>query len=201
MDPPTSPTKDFVDAVKRTWSPARPTVNTALLSPTSSSATPIERSPLPTSVTNSSASSPWLQQMSLGSGQPQSLPYSLHNPHHLSNARLQTSASHDALSSLGSSSNHNNGNEWSNVFSSPLDPSTFAALAATGMLGPPTPGVSSSMPSRSFRSPSDLNMTPARTPQASTFFKQPFAYRLNFWSLTGTLSYAFIICEHSLRQA
>ncbi|KAK7692616.1 hypothetical protein QCA50_004248 [Cerrena zonata] len=189
MDPPASPTKDFVDAAKRTWSPTRPTVNTALLSPTSSSATPLERSPLPTSVTNSSASSPWLQQMSLGSGQPQSLPYSLHNPHHLSNARLQTSASHDALSSLGSSSNNNNSNEWPNVFSAPLDPSTFAALAASGMLGP-TPGVSSSMPSRSFRSPPDLNMTSARTPQGRSHMHTssasiPFGKRVNDHHVRG----------------
>lgn len=37
---------------------------------------------------------------------------------------------------------HDNG--WNNVFSSPLDPDTFAALAASGMLPPPPPSHQSS---------------------------------------------------------
>ncbi|CAL1707114.1 unnamed protein product [Somion occarium] len=96
-----------------------------------------------------------------GGGQPQSLPYSLHNPSPHPNSRLPTSASHDSLSSLPN-------NIWSNVFSAPLDPSTFAALAASGMIGPPTPGASS-VPSRSFRSPADLTPNaPSRSTQSAS---------------------------------
>ncbi|KAI0081911.1 hypothetical protein K474DRAFT_1612431 [Panus rudis PR-1116 ss-1] len=147
MEPPLTSTKDFADSGKRTWSPNRPSVNTSILSQTAPSTTSHERSPHPSSVSNSTSTSPWLQQMSLtSSGQPQSLPYPIPN----SSAYPRPSES----TNLSSSST----NDWSNMFSVPLDPSTFAALAASGMIGPPTPGVSSSVPSRTFRSPADLGL-------------------------------------------
>ncbi|TCD67442.1 hypothetical protein EIP91_012359 [Steccherinum ochraceum] len=118
----------------------------------SSSTTPLERSPHPSSVSNSTASSPWLQQLSLSNaGQPQSLPYTMQSSLS-SGSRLNDGSSHNgALPS----------NDWSNVFSSPLDPSTFAALAASGVLGPPTPGIPSSLPTaRVPRPPAEFGMNP-----------------------------------------
>ncbi|KAH8083769.1 hypothetical protein BXZ70DRAFT_958063 [Cristinia sonorae] len=145
MEPPITSTRGFADISKRSWSPSgRPTVNTTMLAQASTSTTPLERSPHPSSVSNSTASSPWLQQLSLAnSGQPQSLPYSMQQP---------SLASGPRLNDVGNSGSNG---DWSSVFSSPLDPSTFAALAASGMLGPPTPGIPASLPGRSVRPPSE----------------------------------------------
>lgn len=54
------------------------------------------------------------------------------------------SLSHNSVSAF-----HNS--EWSNVFSSPLDPDTFAALAASGMLPPPQLHQPSSLPPEMVR--------------------------------------------------
>ncbi|KAJ3474517.1 hypothetical protein NLI96_g12413 [Meripilus lineatus] len=150
METPTPNQRGFPDANKRPWSPPdRPTVNTNTTVPpphSNSSSTPLEHSPHLSSVSNSNATSPWLQGMSLASSsQSQPLPFPLQdNP----------ARSHD-LSSRGIASLSNT--DWSAVFSSPLDPSTFAALAASGMIGPAQPTVPSSLPIRSLRSPPDLN--------------------------------------------
>ncbi|KAI0695521.1 hypothetical protein BC835DRAFT_943552 [Cytidiella melzeri] len=106
----------------------------------SSISTQAEPSPHPSSVSNSSHSSPWLQQMAL-SGQPPFQTPPLPTAPELAS---QTNSPMPPPS------------EWNNVFSAPLDPTTFAALAASGVLGPPTPTLSSNIPSRNMRSPAEF---------------------------------------------
>ncbi|KZT10615.1 uncharacterized protein LAESUDRAFT_720962 [Laetiporus sulphureus 93-53] len=72
----------------------------------------------------------------------------------------EPSGQHGNLSSLPS-------HEWGNMFSSPLDPSTFAALAASGILVPPSAGVPSSMSTRSARSSHDFTAS-HRVPPLNT---------------------------------
>ena len=48
-------------------------------------------------------------------------------------------------------------NDWNSLFSAPLDPTMFAALAASGVLGPAAPGIASSLPPRSVRSPAEFS--------------------------------------------
>lgn len=157
MEPPITSARGFSDISKRSWSPSgRPTVNTSVLGQASSSTTPLERSPHLSSVSNSSASSPWMQHLSLGNaGQPQSLPFTVQSSH------SSGPRPHDSVQQSG---------DWSNVFSAPLDPSTFAALAASGMLGPPTPGIPSSLPGRSVRPPNDFpSNSRAHAPQSKDY--------------------------------
>ncbi|OCH95101.1 hypothetical protein OBBRIDRAFT_810024 [Obba rivulosa] len=138
MELQTSSLRGFNDGNQRPWSPpGRPTVNTSGLARTTASSTPLELSPHLSSVSNSVTSSPWPQQLSLTNcGPSQSLPF-----------MLQQSASQpsDSLGQHGLGS-PTSGNEWGNMFSSPLDPSTFQALAASGVI-PPSAGVPSSLPS------------------------------------------------------
>lgn len=150
MEPSTSSTRAFVDTASRTWSPpGRPTVNTSAVSHNSSTSTPVDRSPHPSSVSNSSHSSPWLQQMALSTAS-QSQPGTFHTPSPLSSARRAADLSNQQNSHPSLPQN------WSNVFSSPLDPSTFAALAASGVLGLPAPTVPPSLPSRAMPSQAEL---------------------------------------------
>ncbi|KAF4567451.1 hypothetical protein EYR40_006454 [Pleurotus pulmonarius] len=51
--------------------------------------------------------------------------------------------------------------DWGNIFSSPLNPTVFAALAANGVLGPISPGAPSSLPANSFHN----NYQPGHRPQ------------------------------------
>lgn len=139
-----SSSKPFAEPLSRAWTPPdRPTLNINALGRPSTTSTPAEQSPHLSSLPNSSHSSPWLQQMALG-GQPQSLPY--HTTPPLSTAPELTSQTNSPIAP----------SEWSNVFSAPLDPSTFAALAASGVLGPATPGIPSSLPARNMRSPAEF---------------------------------------------
>ncbi|KAL6310459.1 hypothetical protein BKA93DRAFT_820881 [Sparassis latifolia] len=154
MEPPSSSTRGFGDGIKRPWSPpGRPTVTTSGLSQLTAS-TPLDLSPHPSSVSNSTHSSPWIQEISLNaSAHPQSLPYMLQHQvppmPHPGDAPGQHAPVSSSLPS----------NEWGNVFSSPLDPTTFAALAASGVLGPPT-----SNSSRSNRLPHDMSINPRVQP-------------------------------------
>lgn len=135
-------------------------MNTSLSPLSVSSHSALELSPRSSSsVSNSSHSSPWLQQIPLSNPAPSSymLQHSVPPPPHTGD----TSGQHGPVSSLPS-------NEWGNVFSSPLDPSTFAALAASGVLGPPTSGVPSSLPARSTRSPHDYPINPRVPPPLNT---------------------------------
>ncbi|KAI0341993.1 hypothetical protein BDW22DRAFT_1429505 [Trametopsis cervina] len=148
MEPSVSSSKGFTEPLPRVWTPDRPTLNTTSLGRASSTSTPAERSPHLSSVSNSSHSSPWLQQMALSS-QPQSLPYHTTSPPMTVAPELASQANSPIPPT-----------EWNNVFSAPLDPSTFAALAASGVLGPATPGIPSSLPARTMRSPGEFPQTP-----------------------------------------
>ncbi|KIP11611.1 hypothetical protein PHLGIDRAFT_83279 [Phlebiopsis gigantea 11061_1 CR5-6] len=158
MEPSTSSTRGFVEPASRAWSPpGRPTVNTSALAHTSSASTPVEPSPHPSSVSARSPS--WSQQMDV-STPGQSHPSTYHAPSPLSSMR--PADAHNQRPSLQNT-------EWTNVFSAPLDPTTFAALAASGVLGPPTPSVPSSLPSRAMRSPAEM-MSAHRPPGYSKEF-------------------------------
>ncbi|KAI0769773.1 hypothetical protein BD413DRAFT_604874 [Trametes elegans] len=158
MELPPGAATGFTDTPKQqAWSssaPGRPTINTSALPPSGSSSTPLDLSPPPSSVSHSSHSSPWAQNIPLApSGQSQSTNYMLQHPvppmpHH-----------GDAQSQFGTPSSLPN-NEWSNMFSGPLDPSTFQALAASGVLGPPVGGVPTSMPARSNHGLPDFGVNP-----------------------------------------
>lgn len=155
MDPQPSSSIAIGDRIKRSWSPpGRPTVNTASLAQATSSLTPLEASPHPSSVSGSSHSSPWLQQAPLTTST-QPVPFTM--------LQHPTPAAHADLTGQHAVSSSFPGNEWGNVFSSPLDPSTFAALAASGVLGPPNAGLPASISNRSHRSPHDIppNMRPS----------------------------------------
>ncbi|TFK53595.1 hypothetical protein OE88DRAFT_1262860 [Heliocybe sulcata] len=125
------------DDNKLPWSTAaRPTVNTAVPSQPSSS-TPVEASPQSASI--SATSSPWSQSAPLSSSSSQ--------PNFMYRTTSPTQSNATNMSSLSNP-------EWSSLFSQPLNPSVFAALAANGVLGPPqSPGGDpSSAPSAAHRS-------------------------------------------------
>ncbi|KAH9946988.1 hypothetical protein B0H21DRAFT_822341 [Amylocystis lapponica] len=150
MELPTSSLRGYSEVTKRPWSPpGRPTVNTSGLPHSSTS---LELSPHLSSVSNSSHSSPWVQQTPLSTSQPHPHPYMLQHP-------IQPSHPGDSSGQHGAASTMPN-HDWGNVFSAPLHPSTFAALAASGVLGPPSAGVPSSLPNRSNRSPHDYSINP-----------------------------------------
>ncbi|KAI1794173.1 hypothetical protein LXA43DRAFT_971422 [Ganoderma leucocontextum] len=54
--------------------------------------------------------------------------------------------------------------DWENMFSAPLDPSTFQRLAAQGFIGPPTAGVPSSLPAASNHTPHDFGVNTRTQP-------------------------------------
>lgn len=153
MDPQSSSSVAIGERVRRSWSPpGRPTINTT--TSLTHTATPLETSPHPSSVSGLSHSSPSLKQSPLiPSAQPKLVPFMLQHPTPAAHADL--AAQHAVSSSFPT-------NEWGNVFSAPLDPSTFAALAASGVLGPPSTG-RTSISNRSHRTPHDIppNMRPA----------------------------------------
>ncbi|KAI8972224.1 hypothetical protein BD414DRAFT_518040 [Trametes punicea] len=140
---------------QQAWSssgPGRPTINTSVLPPSGPSSTPLDVSPPTSSISQSSHSSPWVQQIPLApSGQSQSANFMLQHS-------VPPMSHHgDSQSQLGAPSSLSN-NDWNNLFSTPLDPSTFQALVASGVLGPPTGGVPSSMPGRSNHSLHDFGI-------------------------------------------
>ncbi|KAI0821612.1 hypothetical protein BC628DRAFT_1329136 [Trametes gibbosa] len=136
----------------------RPTINTSALQHSGPPSASLDISPPPSSVSHSSHSSPWATHIPLAtSGQSQSANFMLQHPvppmpHH-----------GDSQSQLGAPSSLPN-NEWNNMFSSPLDPSTFQVLAASGVLGPPGGGVPSSLPGRSNHSLHDFGVNSRAQP-------------------------------------
>ncbi|TFK89121.1 hypothetical protein K466DRAFT_645137 [Polyporus arcularius HHB13444] len=157
MELPPGAARAITDAHKQAWSSSgRPTVNTSALPPPGPSSTPHNQSPPLSSVSQSTSSSPWSPHLPLAaSAQPQSNPFMLQHP--------VPPMSHDVPSQVGSSSPLGN-NEWGHLFSSPLDPSTFQVLAASGVLGPPTGGVPSSLPARSNHTPHEFGVNPRTQP-------------------------------------
>ncbi|KII92376.1 hypothetical protein PLICRDRAFT_172475 [Plicaturopsis crispa FD-325 SS-3] len=127
--------------ISQPWSPPdRPTVNTSV-SRTGIS-TPSERSPRVASVSNSSQSSPWSRNTPLSSSAyPNHHPYMLQQPQRSSGLQADNSEQSSDIPPFPN-------NEWSNIFSAPLNPTVFAALAANGVLGPP--GTPPTLPSNNF---------------------------------------------------
>lgn len=144
MGPSTSSDGGYIDGNHHSlpWSPPmRPTVNTSFSnSAFSTSSDPSSHpSSLPpiSSLPPSSIDSPW------SSNPPASSPNQVHDGLHM----LSHSSSYgDELDQL----HHPVSNDWNNIFSSPLNPSVFAVLAANGVLGS-AQGPSDISPS-SFRS-------------------------------------------------
>ncbi|PCH43863.1 hypothetical protein WOLCODRAFT_122770 [Wolfiporia cocos MD-104 SS10] len=149
MELPTSSLRGYNESTSRPWSPERPLVNTSAIR------SPPELSPRSPPL-SASHNSPWLQDLS--SSHSQSAPFMLQHSVPPAPHPGDTSGQHGSVSSLPS-------HEWGNVFSSPLDPSTFAALAASGVI--PGGGVPSSLPARTNRSPHDFSMNP-RVPPLNT---------------------------------
>ncbi|KAI0693997.1 hypothetical protein C8T65DRAFT_833556 [Cerioporus squamosus] len=159
MELPPGAVRGITDAHKQAWSSSgRPTVNTSALPPPGPSSTPHNQSPPLSSVSQSTSSSPWAPHLPLAaSAQPQSNSFMLQHP-------VPPMSHHgDVPTQVGSSSSLGN-NEWGHLFSSPLDPSTFQVLAASGVLGPPTAGVPSSLPARSNHTPHDFGVNPRTQP-------------------------------------
>ncbi|KAI0743591.1 hypothetical protein C8Q80DRAFT_1345613 [Daedaleopsis nitida] len=159
MELPPGAARGITDARKQAWSSSRrPTVNTSALPSSGPSSTPLNQSPLLSSVSQSSQSSPWAPHVPLGtSAQSHSTPFMLQHP-------VPPMSHHgEGPSQLASSSSLANA-EWGSMFSAPLDPSTFQALAASGVLGPPVAGVPSSLPSRSNHAPLDFGVNPRTQP-------------------------------------
>ncbi|KAI0630208.1 hypothetical protein C8Q77DRAFT_1136925 [Trametes polyzona] len=165
MELPPGAARAFADTSKQhAWpspGPGRPTINTSALSPPGPSSANLDTSPPLSAVSHSSHSSPWAHQAPLSpSGQSQSANFMLQHsippmPHH-----------GDSQSQLGAPSSLP-GNDWNNMFSAPLDPSTFQVLAASGVLGPPVGGVPSSLPGRSNHSLHDFGVNSRATPLGS----------------------------------
>ncbi|THV05070.1 hypothetical protein K435DRAFT_850274 [Dendrothele bispora CBS 962.96] len=133
MDPSSSSHRTYIDSNK-SWSPAhRPSVNTSSL-PTQSSDL---SSPHPSSIPPSAHASPWSANIPLTPAP--SSPIFMMNQNSQSSTRSPDQS--NPVQSLGQ--------DWANIFANPLDPSTFATLAANGVLGP-MPGHSSSLPASSF---------------------------------------------------
>lgn len=156
MELPPGAARAFTESSKQQAWPSsgsgRPTINTSALPPSGPSSASLDLSPPPSSVSHSSHSSPWARQIPLAtSGQSPSANYMLQHP-------LQPMPHHpDSQTQLGSPSSLPS-NDWNNMFSAPLDPSTFQALAASGVLGPPTGGVPTSLPGRSNHSLHDFGV-------------------------------------------
>ncbi|TFK74046.1 hypothetical protein BDN72DRAFT_956115 [Pluteus cervinus] len=134
MQPPASTVRGYMESsVSKSWSPnLRPNLNTSL----SSHPSPSDQSTHQSSLPPSSASSPWSQHASLSSNRS-----SAHFP--------MTPQLHDPPSELSHMIQTYSEEDWGNIFSAPLNPAVFAALAANGVLGPMTQdqlATSSSLP-------------------------------------------------------
>ncbi|KAI0087981.1 hypothetical protein BDY19DRAFT_202927 [Irpex rosettiformis] len=137
--------KGLTEPLSRTNTPPeRPTLNTSVLGRPSSTSTPAEHSPHLSAVSSSSHPSPWLQHMALNA---QSQPLSFQHASPQSTAQDSASQTNSPVPP----------NDWNSLFSAPLDPTMFAALAASGVLGPATPGIPSSLPPRNLRSPVEIS--------------------------------------------
>lgn len=149
------------------WSPSpRPTVNTSFQNLTGLS-TPSELSPHTGSMPTSSQSSPWSQNAALASGQP---------PHYLmSHSRSAIHPDPSDPSNIQPFSN----NEWSHLFSAPLNPTVFAALAANGVLGSMAPGTPSSLPASSYHghyNPNVMGQSESSHRSAGSWSQAPSSY-------------------------
>ncbi|KXN90626.1 Nitrogen regulatory protein NUT1 [Leucoagaricus sp. SymC.cos] len=144
MERPSPTNRGHSDLPSSGWSSARPTVNTSSLAIHPGVSSPSEHSPHPSSIPPSSASSPWSQAASLSA---------THSPSQfLPLTSASRTASTDALSSHANLQQFNN-TDWASIFSAPLNPTVFAALAANGVLGqlpPLSQGTPSSVPSSAF---------------------------------------------------
>lgn len=143
----------------KVWSSSsRPTVNTSASPASGSSSTPLNLSPPPSSVPHSAHSSPWTLDIPLGASvQAQSASFMLQQP------VSPTSHQPDIPTQFASQSSTVDA-EWGNMFSNPLDPSTFHKLAAQGVFGPPPAGVPSSLSSRSNHTPHDFGVNTRAQP-------------------------------------
>ncbi|CCM05710.1 uncharacterized protein FIBRA_07942 [Fibroporia radiculosa] len=170
MELPTSSVRGYNEAITRPWSPVAQSASGTVLNRSASSSTTLDLSPHPSSLPSSAHSSPWPAQPPLTiPGSSPSAPFMLqHSVPSAAPHPGDTSAQHSSISSLPNQ-------EWGNVFSSPLDPATFAALAASGVLGPPTGGVPSSMPARYSRSSPQFSMNPRITPLNTKDIGRPSA--------------------------
>lgn len=145
MERPSASNRGLSDAPASAWTSAKPTLNTSPLTTHQNISSPSELSPHPSSVPPSSASSPWSQAASLSA---------THSPSQfLPHNSASRTTSTDTLDSTVGIQQINN-TDWASIFSSPLNPSVFAALAANGVLGhlPPLSqgGTPSSLPSSAF---------------------------------------------------
>ncbi|KDQ57605.1 hypothetical protein JAAARDRAFT_78710 [Jaapia argillacea MUCL 33604] len=145
------------------WSPSlRPTVNTSIPSASSS----VAHSPQSSSLSASATSSPWSPHAVLPSNQPQPMGYTYPQP--------RTTPPGNPPAQSNNVPSFSNNNEWSHLFSQPLNPSMFAALAANGVLGPMvSPGNPSSLPANAFRSPPYSSAHSRMNPHAMEGFGAP----------------------------
>lgn len=129
------------------WTSLRPTLNTSPLSTHQTVSSPSDLSPHPSSIPPSSTSSPWSQAASLSA---------THSPSHF--LPLTSTSRTNSTDTLDSNVNvqhlNMNNTDWASIFSAPLNPSVFAALAANGVLAqlpPLSQGTPSSLPSSAFQ--------------------------------------------------
>ncbi|TBU33764.1 hypothetical protein BD311DRAFT_711835 [Dichomitus squalens] len=149
----TGPARGDSNTRKQAWpSLGRPTINTSALPASGSSPTPLNLSPPPSSVSQSTHSSPWAPETPLAaSAQSQTTAYMLQHP-------VSPMSHHADMPTQYSSQPPAGNTEWGNVFSNPLDPSTFHKLAAQGLFAPPSASVPSSLPPRSNHTPHDFGV-------------------------------------------
>ncbi len=126
------------------WTSTRPPLNTSPLATHQNTSSPSELSPHPSSISPSPVPSPWSQASPLSA---------THSPgHFLSLSSASRTTSTDTLSS-NVSVQHFDNTDWTSIFSAPLNPSVFTALANNGVLGqlpPLSHGTPSSLPSSAF---------------------------------------------------
>jgi len=171
MERPSSSVRAFENPnLSRSWSPtSRPTLNTSSLTIHPPLSNPSDPSPHPSSIPPSSHSSPWSQDASLGPSHP-----------HLNS---HPSSRHVTPEHPRSFSDP----DWSNIFSAPLNPTVFAALAANGVIGPVNSGQlssPSSLPASSFHdhfprshtlSVSTTQASPSSWSQPPTLYAHPYS--------------------------
>lgn len=175
MDRASTTNRGLSDAPSSGWSSARPTLNTSPLTTHPDISSPSERSPHPSSIPPSSASSPWSQAASLSA---------THSPSQfLPLSSASRTASADNLNPNANIQQFNN-TDWTSVFSVPLNSSVFAALAANGVLGQLpslSQGTPTSLPSSAFHrhysssSSSSPTISISTQPSTSGSWTQPSA--------------------------
>ncbi|KAF9452366.1 hypothetical protein P691DRAFT_235407 [Macrolepiota fuliginosa MF-IS2] len=176
MERPSASNRGLSDTRSSTWSSTRPTVNTSPLVTHQNASSPSEPSPHPSSVPPSLVSSPWSQAASISA---------THSPNQfLPLNPASRTASTDTLDSNTNIQPFNN-TDWTSVFSAPLNPSVFAALAANGVLAqvpPLSQGTPSSLPSSAFHHNYDGSPS---SPSTTTISSQPGTS--GSWSQPSTL--------------